>query len=112
MTTRWIASQWEARARLRGNVSSELAEGLAAYAHEHAALEEVMATRWEKKWKVVQEVARRTIADHREYQLKLTDEGNYFSNEDPEDIDIDDPDPLPPGFDHAIRLELELEPMD
>ena len=112
VTTYWIASQWDVRAKLRGDVSIELAEGLAAYAYEHAALERVMAGRWEKKWKLAQEVARRTIADHKEYQLKMTDEGNYFSNEDPEDIDLDDPDPLPPGFEHAITLELEMEPTD
>lgn len=41
----------------------------------------------------------------------MTDQGNYFSNNDQEDIDIDDPDPpLPPGFEHAITIELELEP--
>lgn len=112
VTTRWIASQWDGRAKLRDNVSVELAEGLAAYAYEHAALEEIMAARWEKKWRVVQELARRTIADHKEYQLKVTEEGAYFSNDDPEDIDVDDPDPLPPGFEHAITLELDLEPTD
>ena len=113
VTTCWIASQWENRAKLRTNVSKELGEGLAAYAFEHAALERVMASRWEKKWKVVQEVARRTIADHKESQLRMADDGTYFSNDDAEDIDADDPDPLlPPGFEHAITLELDLEPHD
>lgn len=110
VTTVWIASQWEARATLRDDVSEELADGLAAYAHEHAALERAMAARWEKKWNLVRQVARRCISDHEDYQLRMTDQGNYFSNNDQEDIDVDDPDPLPPGFERAIALEVELEP--
>ena len=109
-TTLWIASQWDNRAKLRHGVSAELADGLAAYAYEHAALERAMATRWEKKWRVVQQVAKRCIADHEEYQLRMTDQGTYFSNNDQEDVDMDDPDSLPPGFENAIRLEVELEP--
>ena len=111
-TTCWIASQWEIRAKLRRDVSDELEDGLAAYAYEHADLERTMASRWEKKWHTVRQVARKCISDHNEYQVKLTDEGTYFSNDDQEDIDVDDPDPLPPGFEHAITLEVELEPVD
>ena len=112
MTTLWIASQWDKRAKLRHDVSAELADGLAAYAYEQAALERAMAARWEKKWKVVQQVARRCISDHEDYQLRMTDQGTYFSNDDQEDVDIDDPDPLPPGFglENAIALEVELDP--
>ena len=111
-TTCWIASQWDTRAKLQGDVSEELADGLSAYAYEHAELERMMASLWEKKWHLVRQVAKRCISDHEEYQLRLTDEGTYFSNNDQEDIDVDDPDPLPPGFEGAITLELELEPVD
>ena len=113
VTTCSIASQWDACAKLRGDVSEELADGLAAYAYEHADLERVMASRWEKKWNIVRQVARKCISDHEEYQLRLTDEGTYFSNDEQQDIDVDDPDPaLPPGFENAIAFELELEPID
>ena len=37
-TTRWIASQWETWAKVRNNMSEELADGLGTYAYEHAAL--------------------------------------------------------------------------
>ena len=32
------------------------------------------------------------------------------NNNNNNDIVVDDPDPLPPGFEHAIVLEVELEP--
>lgn len=55
------AEWWRSRAALRRDVPPELADGLAAYAFEHADLEERFAADLERRWAVVRAKAREFI---------------------------------------------------
>lgn len=84
-TTTWIADNWENKAKTVGNVSTELKDGLLAYALEQAGAERALAAHWSAQWSVVRDLASGCLSLDE-------DQSSYFSNNDDEDIDIDDPD--------------------
>jgi hypothetical protein len=51
----WKAKWWREQASRRNSVPEELAEGLQAYAAEHAECEETLAKRWTAQWAPVRE---------------------------------------------------------
>lgn len=55
------AEWWRSRSALRRDASPELADGLAAYAFEHADLEERFAADLERRWDVIRAKAREFI---------------------------------------------------
>lgn len=58
---RWKANWWRANAAVRRDITPELADGLAAYAFEHADLEERFAQDLERRWAVIRRRAQALI---------------------------------------------------
>jgi hypothetical protein len=57
----WKARWWLEQATRRNSVSEELAEGLQAYAAEHAECEALLVTLWAAKWAPVRARAKATL---------------------------------------------------
>ena len=54
----WKVNWWEKQAHRRTSVSSYLAEGITAYANEHAATERRRLTSWSSTWLSIRQRAR------------------------------------------------------
>ena len=89
-TTTWIADNWGKKAKARENVSAELKDGLSAYAHEQASAENTLAAQWAKQWALVQDLASGCLSME-ELTVRMGQSSTYFSNDDDEDVDLDDP---------------------
>ena len=89
VSTKWVAAQWESKATTRQGVSSELKDGLSAYAHEQADGEAVLAEHWSLQWAAVRRLAERCLDQNGGLDIQMGEGSAYFSNEE-EDIDVDD----------------------
>jgi hypothetical protein len=58
----WMAEEWSRRSSVRSTVDSILAEGLAAYAAEHADIERARCARWASRWSPVRQRAREALS--------------------------------------------------
>lgn len=58
---RWQSAWWKSQVGERQNISPELVDGMAAYAFEHADLEERFALDLERRWDVIRRRAREFI---------------------------------------------------
>ena len=114
-TTKWIANNWKTRASTRKNVSTELKDGLSAYACEQEDAECVVAEQWSMQWAAVRNVAKRCLEKNGEFDIRLGDVSTYFSNDEGDDVDVDDPEqgrePEPVTIEITVRCE-EYEERD
>lgn len=69
---------WKDRATLRRHISPELADGLAAYAAEHADLEERLAVDLDRRWSVIRRRAKGLI----DSEFAVGDEDEDHGTED------------------------------
>lgn len=90
-TTDWIADNWKMRAGSRKDVSPELKDGLSAYAYEQEDAERVMAEHWSLQWGSVRNLAERCLEKNGGLNIRLSEVSTYFSNDEGDDIDVDDP---------------------
>ena len=109
VTTDWIAKRWEARAKVARDVSKELQDGLAAYALEQAGAERKMSAHWTSRWSFIQEMAERCLACEGALGIRVEEGSSYFSNDDTEDIDVDNPEAGMGRQAEPITIEITVE---
>lgn len=107
VTTEWIANKWDARAIARSAVSAELLDGLSAYAREQAAGERGLALHWSSQWKLVRDLAGRRLTQNERLEIRMGEGDTYFSNDDNNDVDVDDPNEM--RTQEPVRLEISLD---